>query len=445
MTVALAALLLAAPPDSSLGLRNLHQQMLAVEVWQALDAAGETPEDPVQFVQLLADRWDEQMAEQPAAYRRWGTYPSMWAVLEMYGQDTTTASQCRVWERFAVPAFAGDADDLAASSPSLDRAALFFRPNLDWAYNASLRGCVLSADAWERLVRALRLYVEAADAYLASDLADGDPDSGPDEAYVAGLRATATRYLDEAQVEQALRDGDLADALVGLVTWVGVGRTPYGADALGRRLALAYVGRGETGQALAIYDLLGRALSDEILPTERLAAWYVEGGAEPDRIDRVRPATSTLLVPSSETADLSGTFDRVGAAGSLDLASVRGGLVLLDFWSIGCGPCIEEIPTLNRLDETYGDRLTIVSVNNDVVYDTPLDAVRETIGQYGLETTVVTDTEDGVLTERFDVVGWPLYLLVDPSSRVLVESREGRRNLSLSEVEAYVRALPVRP
>ena len=442
MTLALAALaLFAAPPDSSLETRNVHQQMLAVEVWRELEAEGAAPVDPVAFVQALSDRWAERTADQSAAYRRWSTYPTMWTVRSMYGKDTTAVSQCRVWERFAVPAFAADAADLAAP-PSSERAALFFRPNLEWAYQASLRGCVLPEDVWGQLTDALRVYDEAAGAYLASDLADDDPDAGLNEPYVAGLRATAQRLLREAAVEQALRDGDLDGALAGLVGWVAAGGSPYGADAIGRRLALAYAERGQGDRALAVYDLLGRSLSDEVLPTARLAGWYARAGADADRIDRVRPGTDALLVPSDAVADLSGTFDRVGAEGALDLASVRGGYVLLDFWSIGCGPCIEEIPTLNRLAETYGDRLTVLSVNNDVVYDTPLTAVEETIERYGLETTAVTDTADGVLTERFGVVGWPLYLLVGPDGRVLVEPREGRRALSLGEVEAYVRALP---
>ena len=445
MNVLLAAVVLAAPPDSSLALRNIHQQTLTFEVWQELEAADATPEDPVEFVQLLADRWAERMADQSAAYRRWSTYPAMSAVRGFYGKDTTAVSQCRVWEQFAVPAFVGDVEDLASAPPSRDRAALLLQPTIEWAYNESQRACWLPADTWVQFVGALRQYAEAADTYLASGVIEGAGGAGFDETYVAARRATALRYLDEAAVEQAVRDGDLGEAFAGLATWVSAGGTAYGADAVGWRLALAYAERGDDDRALAVYDLLARALSDDLLPTATLAAWYARAGAAPDRIDRVRPGTDALLVPSDQTADLSGTFDRVGAEGSLDLSTLRGGLVLLDFWSIYCGPCVEAIPELNRLAETYGDRLTILSVTNDTFYDVPLDAVRQFLDERPLGTTVLTDSEDGALTERFGVAGWPLYLLVDPSGRVLVESREGRRALSLGEVEAYVQALPARP
>lgn len=442
MTVALAALLLAAPPDSSLATRNPHQQMLAAELAEEMRAAGTlpAPAEAAAFAERLAETWAARVPDQPAAYRRLGTYPAMWSARHLLAEPAPADAACEVWERFAVPAFVADVGDLAGEEPSMTLAPLFYRPNLDWAYGETL-DCVLPDDTWRQLTASLRQYVEAADAYLASSLADDDPEAGLNETYIAALRASAARLVQTAAVEGAIRDGDLDAALADLAVRVSDEGVRHQARPLGRRLALAYAERGETDRALAVYDLLGRSLSDELLPSEALAAWYAEARAAADRIDRVRPGTRALLVPSDQTADLSGTFRRVGAEGAVDLASVRGGLVLLDFWSVNCGPCIEQIPTLNRLASTYGDRLTILSVNNDVVYGTPLSVVEEATEKHGIETTVLTDTEDGALTKRFDVAGWPLYLLIDGSGRILQESREGRRALTLDEVERYVRSL----
>ena len=263
--------------------------------------------------------------------------------------------------------------------------------------------------------------------------------------YVVSLRRQADGLLRLSALEGQIREGDLDGAFAAVAGGLGGDLYPYVARDLGRRLARAYAEGGQAERALAVYDLLGRGLADETLPTARLAAWYAEAGAAPDRVARVRSDTDALLVPSDAVADLAGAFGVVPTGERLDLSSVvGGGLVLLDFWSVGCGPCIEHVPTLNRLADEYGDRLTVVSVNNDVVYGTPLAAVREAVERHGIETTVVTDTEDGVLTERFGVSGWPLYLLLDESGRVLVEAREGRRSLSLAEVEAYVAGLDAR-
>ena len=440
MTLALAALLaVGAPPDSSLDLRSLHQQTLTVELAEEMRAAGTMPDpaDAAAFVEHVAGAWAALVPEESETYRRLGTYAAMWAT-NVFSDPVPAEVVCDVWERVAVPAFVADAEDLASSEPSLNLAPLFFRPNLVWAYGQTL-DCALADGAWADLAAGLRRYRDAADAYLASPLADDDPDAGLREPYVASLRQQADGLLRLAGLEGQIRSGDLDGAFAAIAAGLGGDPDPGVARDLGRRLAQAYAEGGQADRALAVYDLLGRALSNDTLPTARLAAWYAEAGAAPHRVERVRSDTDALLVPSDIVADLAGAFEVVPTGERLDLSSVLGGgPVLLDFWSVGCAPCIEHVPTLNRLAKTYGHRLTVVSVNNDVVYGTPLAAVRAAIDRHGIETTVVTDTEDGALTKRFDVAGWPLYLLLDESGRVLVEAREGRRALSLAEVEAYV-------
>lgn len=49
---------------------------------------------------------------------------------------------------------------------------------------------------------------------------------------------------------------------------------------------------------------------------------------------------------------------------SIALNSLNGKYVLLDFWFIGCGSCIQSIPVLNELQEEYSEgKLTIIGVN----------------------------------------------------------------------------------
>lgn len=50
---------------------------------------------------------------------------------------------------------------------------------------------------------------------------------------------------------------------------------------------------------------------------------------------------------------------------SLSLASLRGKVVLIDFWASWCAPCKEEMPFLERLQKKHGDRLVIVGVSVD--------------------------------------------------------------------------------
>lgn len=46
-------------------------------------------------------------------------------------------------------------------------------------------------------------------------------------------------------------------------------------------------------------------------------------------------------------------------------ASLKGKVVLLDFWASWCLPCAKSFPALDALHKQFGDRLVIIAVNVD--------------------------------------------------------------------------------
>jgi len=81
--------------------------------------------------------------------------------------------------------------------------------------------------------------------------------------------------------------------------------------------------------------------------------------ASPDARN-VAPVQPTRTFPAPN-------FDVTDSAGNPEsLASLRGKVVLVNFWGIGCGPCIAEMPGLNAVAARYRDRgLVVLGLENN--------------------------------------------------------------------------------
>lgn len=84
----------------------------------------------------------------------------------------------------------------------------------------------------------------------------------------------------------------------------------------------------------------------------------------PGYFQRIDPYSELrALKPGSEAPDfiLDGLFND-----SIQLSKLRGKVVMLNFWSIGCGPCMKSIPFLNGLLEKYSnEQFELIGVNTN--------------------------------------------------------------------------------
>jgi thiol-disulfide isomerase/thioredoxin len=129
-----------------------------------------------------------------------------------------------------------------------------------------------------------------------------------------------------------------------------------------------------------------------------------------------RAATESPLI--GRTA-LSFTSPIVGGEGAdegdrIVLDSLRGRVVVLDFWASWCPPCRASIPALEQFSRTHPD-VVVIGVN--VESERRAAFVRAAHAELGATYPTVHDA-DGVLQAAFQITGLPTLLVIDAEGRV---------------------------
>jgi peroxiredoxin len=79
---------------------------------------------------------------------------------------------------------------------------------------------------------------------------------------------------------------------------------------------------------------------------------YAARHRQPTASDQAPAGLLGQPAPALSLPDLDGTLHR--------LSDYRGRRVVLNFWASWCAPCVEEMPTLDRLSAKFGERAPIV-------------------------------------------------------------------------------------
>jgi thiol-disulfide isomerase/thioredoxin len=118
-----------------------------------------------------------------------------------------------------------------------------------------------------------------------------------------------------------------------------------------------------------------------------------------------------------------------------------GKVVLFNFWSITCAPCISEMPYLNRLVDSLG------SASFEYIAATPdtYSEVKKFLIRHSFNYKIVTNAS--WLTDQIGVRNYPTNMIIDTSGKVVL-IREGlnlelhtRRPLIGEEIDSALRAL----
>jgi peroxiredoxin len=138
------------------------------------------------------------------------------------------------------------------------------------------------------------------------------------------------------------------------------------------------------------------------------------------------PAVEGNLAPDFTLKDLSGR--------PVQLSSLRGKVVLLNFWATWCPPCQEEIPSMIRLNQAMqGKDFQMLAVSID---EGGKDAVEAFFKKGGATLPALLDTE-GTTAKRYGTTGVPETFVID-SKGVILKKVIGQMDWSSPEVLAFL-------
>lgn len=105
-------------------------------------------------------------------------------------------------------------------------------------------------------------------------------------------------------------------------------------------------------------------------------------------------------------------FTVVDGNHTLRLSSYRGKVVVLNFWATWCPPCIEEIPSLNALQQQMPQLVVLgVSVDQDE------DAYRRFLGRHRVDFTTIRDGQQHA-NALYGTFVFPDTYVIDRSGRI---------------------------
>jgi thiol-disulfide isomerase/thioredoxin len=104
------------------------------------------------------------------------------------------------------------------------------------------------------------------------------------------------------------------------------------------------------------------------------------------------------------------------------LAENKGAWVFVHFWASWCGPCIKEMPAIQKMTEILqpeGLKIALINTAEDE------DTVFSFLSTYAPSLRPLMD-RDGQVTEKWQPRGLPATYLVDPGGRVRFQALGGR-------------------
>ncbi|MDR3387731.1 MAG: thioredoxin-like domain-containing protein [Rudaea sp.] len=106
-------------------------------------------------------------------------------------------------------------------------------------------------------------------------------------------------------------------------------------------------------------------------------------------------------------------------AAPMPIASLRGRIVILDFWTEGCINCIHIIPILKSIERRYPDKVVVIGVHSPKFDEEKRAAsVQDAVERYEIHHPIIHDP-DLTIWKDYDVQAWPTLVIIGADGEVV--------------------------
>lgn len=158
---------------------------------------------------------------------------------------------------------------------------------------------------------------------------------------------------------------------------------------------------------LDVYQLLDTALLSAYPTNELVLDFHAQ-------LSKILVLREGMILPDIILADENGKM--------INLESLRGKVVLIDFWASWCRPCRMEIPNFKKMYEAYHDagfEIYSISVDNDAL------AWKKALAQENMPWANVRDDQK-IYSNKYAVSSIPFTILIDRNGKVVAKGLRGQ-------------------
>ncbi len=184
------------------------------------------------------------------------------------------------------------------------------------------------------------------------------------------------------------------------------------------------------GETVPVYNhkgerIRGNAMMDAMTSAEYSPDIYMDSNKEV-KLVILRVATAQekmameqmLAQMNGETSEYVGTeasdFSVTDINGkNYSLNSLKGKIVVMNFWFVECKPCIEEMPELNEIVEKYKDNKDVVFLGFATNTENKINTFLET---NNFLYNIVPNSQE--IANKYKVSGYPTHIILDANSKI---------------------------